>query len=137
MQGKYKLRKVLLIDDDKITNFVNSRLIKKNGQVEHIDVALNGLEAISYLDSLSQKGDDLPDLVLLDVNMPGMNGWEFLESYAPKLKGFNEMTTIVMLSTSLNPDDKTKAESFGVVARYVTKPLTDDVLQGIVSDFFV
>lgn len=128
-----KLNKVLLIDDDKAANFINTRSINKVGLVSQVDVVYNGLEAIVHLESTIHENDAFPDIIFLDVNMPGMNGWEFIESYAPQLEKLKCSFDVVLLTTSHNPDDKLRAEGLKLVSRFVTKPLTEDVLIDIVT----
>lgn len=136
MKMKRKLNHVLLIDDDKVTNFVNKRLIDKVNVVKHVDIVLNGLEAIVHIENAMQEQVGMPELIFLDVNMPGMNGWEFIESYAPQLEKVKDDVVIVLLTTSVNPDDKKKAEGLDLVSRYVSKPLTEPVLMEIIGEHF-
>ena len=130
---KPKLKGIMLVDDDFADNIYHSRVIKKSGCTEEIIVMNNPVEALEYL----QQGDIIkPDLIFLDLNMPQMSGWDFLEEYK-KLPGSHKANAIVvMLTTSLNPDDVSKAEEIGEVAKYLSKPLKKEMLLEILQGKF-
>ncbi|SHF92412.1 Response regulator receiver domain-containing protein [Flavobacterium fluvii] len=135
-----KLNCILLIDDDLATNFINKRILQKANLTDYIHVALNGKEALEYL---SKKGNfesivdyPQPQLILLDINMPVMDGWEFIETYRNLDIENKEDITIVMLSSSCNPADKAKAESIDVVAEFRQKPMNKVALLDILSTNF-
>ena len=136
-----KLNCVLLVDDDFATNFINKKIIQKANITEHIQVALNGKEALDYLcnkgkfestDSEFPK----PQLILLDINMPVMDGWEFIEAYKSLDLTNKGNIAIVMLSSSFNPADKAKAESISEIAAFKQKPMSKDALLGIFEKVF-
>ena len=109
-----KLNSVLLIDDDNATNFISTMLIKKAGITDHIEAVLNGREALDYLTNSGkyERSDGVfpqPMLILLDINMPAMDGWEFAEAISKLEENQKGKIVIVMLTSSLNPDDKEKA----------------------------
>jgi len=135
-----KLNCVLLIDDDEPTNYISKMLIEEANCTEHIQIAENGQSALDYLtnsDSFSNNQEyACPDLIFLDINMPAMNGWEFLEKYDqldPKHKG---RVITVMLTTSLNPDDRLKAQENDSISTFETKPLTSEKLKKILKEYF-
>ena len=130
---KRKLNCILLVDDDPDDNFFHQRIIKKMGITHAIEVARNGLEALEYLKKENQV---TPELMFLDINMPKMNGWEFLEEYKqldPKQKA---RITIMMLTTSANPDDIKRANEIEDVTGIKTKPLSVDMLNEILEMHF-
>jgi len=137
-----KLNCVLLIDDDFATNFINKKIIQKANIAEHIQVALNGKEAIDYLCSKgkleSQEAiNPQPGLVFLDINMPVMDGWEFIEIYknlVPEER--KKEISIIMLTSSFNPADKAKADTIKEIADYRQKTLNETVLHDIVKEHF-
>jgi CheY-like chemotaxis protein len=134
---KKKLNCVLLVDDDDGTNFINRKIIEKAGIAEYIHTSLNGKEAIDYLSKVSNEGIyPQPDLILLDINMPVMDGWEFVEAYENLKIGQKGKIIIVMLTTSLNPDDKKKADHYNAISDFEFKPLTLKKLEEIIKKHF-
>jgi len=102
-----KLNSVLLIDDDMATNFISKMIIKKAGITDHIETVLNGKQALDYLTNSGQyqKEDNIfpqPMLILLDINMPVMDGWEFAEAFEKLDENQKGHIIIVMLTSSLN-----------------------------------
>ena len=135
---KNKLNCVLLVDDDEPTNFLNKMVLEDINCAEKIMVADSGENALDYLEKAEGPNGDLssPDLIFLDINMPAMNGWEFLERYSGLDKQHKANVVIVMLTTSLNPDDCAKANSLPDVSGFETKPLTSEKLQSILEKYF-
>lgn len=131
----------MLIDDDEPTNFLSSMIIEEAGCAGFIEIADSGEKAIDYLLN-SQKFAynnpeyPWPDLILLDINMPAMNGWEFLERYKNIKKKQGDHVIIIMLTTSLNPDDRNKANSTGTVTDFRHKPLTKELLDELLNKYF-
>jgi len=130
-----KLRNILLVDDDDATNFINRKVLESAGVAHHIEVALNGREAINFFKTKSDVSEE-PVLVFLDINMPIMDGWEFLEVYRSLSINKKGNVIIVMLSTTLNPDDITKAENISEVSGFRNKPLTLEMVQEIMEKYF-
>lgn len=138
---KQKLNCILLIDDDEPTNFLSRMLIEDAACTHHIQVAQSGEFALSFLkdqDSHVNSGqvNYVPDLIFLDINMPAMNGWEFLDKYSELKPSWMDKVITIMLTTSYNPDDRKKAEEHSVISRFETKPLTSEKLDKILKDFF-
>ncbi|HLU88551.1 MAG TPA: response regulator [Cyclobacteriaceae bacterium] len=115
-----KLNSIMLVDDDLITNFLHSRLIKKLNISSSIVVTENGEEALDYICQ-----HDPPDVILLDLNMPVMNGFEFLKVFYKKYKN-KVKTKVIVLSSSISRKDRSIASSYGVP--FLTKPLSADEL---------
>ena len=141
MENNDGLNCILLIDDDEATNFIHTIIINKILINVQVPVAINGIVALEYLTKTGryEGRDDLPmpSIILLDINMPGMNGWEFLEEYK-KLPGDQRAKMMVaMLTTSLNPDDRKRAKMYkGEVIEFLNKPLTIENLREIVDSYF-
>lgn len=135
-----KLKNILLVDDDEITNYINSDLLKSLDITEHISIAYNGKEALEYLKKAhsepAPKGYIIPELIFLDINMPVMNGFQFLEEYY-YLLGTQQLTTIVtMLTTSLIKEEVSKALSMvHVVKGYIEKPLTTEIVMEVYNKY--
>ncbi|MGI4759327.1 MAG: response regulator [Janthinobacterium lividum] len=121
---------VLLVDDDATTNFLNRSLLTRLGVAERILVAEDGEQALRELGQYcSPRTSSCPALVLLDVNMPGMNGIEFLEEYRQLPLATQNAVVIVMLTSSLHPHDVQRVAQLSVVADFISKPLTREKVQ--------
>jgi CheY-like chemotaxis protein len=136
-----KLNCILLVDDDAPTNYLNEEIIRDVDCVDHVQIAETGKEALDYLASRGQFTTNgsiypQPDLIFLDINMPGMDGWEFLQEYEKLPPDQRGKMIIVMLTTSLNPEDELKAKASDGIAGFITKPLTREMVQDILERHF-
>jgi CheY-like chemotaxis protein len=133
-----KLNCVLLIDDDEPTNFLNQVIIERAGCAEEIKTVQSGREALDYLmQASSNQTFPCPDLIFLDINMPAMNGWEFLERYRQLDSRHKGKVMIVMLTTSLFPEDRLRSKEIPEISAFQNKPLTEEKLDNILKQFFV
>ncbi|MBM1107898.1 response regulator [Aurantibacter crassamenti] len=130
------LKTVLLVDDDEATNFIHNMVIKQMNCTENIVIKENGIEALEYLTTSLEGKFPQPDLIFLDINMPAMDGWEFLEEYKKLDKNQLAQTVIVMLTTSLNPDDKDKAGQVNGISGFMSKPLTSELVEKVLVQHF-
>jgi len=118
---------VLLVDDDEINNFISIKLIKKALLNTEIMACLNGKFAIDQLVEIQRKDPaKLPDYILLDINMPIMNGWEFLDEYKRLNIDPTGKTKIFIISSSVFSNDINKARSYPLVKDFISKPLNVD-----------
>jgi CheY-like chemotaxis protein len=131
-----KLNCIMLIDDNPHDNFFHEREIKKFNSDLIILVKNSGIDALNYLKSDKNNDGQHPDLIFLDINMPCMNGWEFLEEYGKLDKKLQGQAVVTMLTTSQNPDDKARAKAWGFLFDYITKPLTQDAIKNIFDKYF-
>ncbi|WKN45195.1 response regulator [Tunicatimonas pelagia] len=114
------IHSILLVDDDYATNRYNKIIIGDMAIAHEVHDVLDGEEALEVLKDTSRS---LPDLILLDINMPRMNGWEFLDEL-PKLHCQDlDQVKVYMLSASRNPDDVEKAKKYTMVRGFISKPL--------------
>lgn len=130
---KKKLSCILLIDDNPDDNRFHQIIIKKMGITDSIQIVQNGLEAIEFL---KKQNEVIPELIFLDINMPKMNGWEFLVAYKDLNIEQKAKALIVMLTTSTNPDDEKKAKEIQEVMDFQPKPLSVESLTVILDKYF-
>ena len=128
-----KMKCILLVDDDDDDNYFHKMVIDEMEITDHIEVVFNGLEALAYL---KDENKPKPDLVFLDINMPKMNGWEFLEAHKLLNEEHKAKLIVVMLTTSSNPEDKKRAAAYGDVTDFNSKPLTQEMLTVILERYF-
>lgn len=134
------LDKILCVDDDPITLMLCRKVVEKVDFAKEIITVSNGEEAIQYFDALfeEQKSNDAivyPKLVLLDLNMPVMDGWEFLESYKNKdYPRIFESTRFIVLSSSIDPYDINKSKTYPVIG-FLSKPVTKEMLENLKTQF--
>jgi len=124
---------IMLVDDNKIDNFFHERVIRKNNAAKIILTKDSGFDAIAYL----KRGKEVvqPDVIFLDINMPGMNGWEFIEHYKSLDETLQNSMIVVMLSTSDNPDDRELAKTHQILSDFKTKPLTKEMLEEVLLKY--
>ena len=128
---KKKVHRVLLVDDDDDANFFQERLIRKNYFAESIDKASDGAEALEYLKKRIKENLTLPEIIFLDLNMPKMDGWKFMDEYNKFSEEIKSKITIIVLTSSINPDDAAKAEKTPQVKGYKNKFLTANHLEEV------
>lgn len=138
---KEKLNCIMVIDDDEPTNFINEMVIEEANCTCHLEIVDSGIKALNYLQKAGVCEDKknsiiLPDLVFLDINMPRMNGWEFLDEYRKLNSSCTLKPIIIMLTTSLCPDDKQRAASIPEVAGFENKPLTEEMVHRVIKTYF-
>jgi CheY-like chemotaxis protein len=131
-----KLKSIMLVDDNPDDNFFHQRVINKCNWAEEIILMESARDALSYLESRADNGESCPDLIFLDINMPVMNGWDFLHEYKELNLPSQKSVIVVMLTTSDNSDDKTRAMSLKIVSDFKTKPLTPLMLEDILEKYF-
>lgn len=121
---------ILLVDDDEINNFISIKLIKKAVDNTQITACLNGRFAIDELSEIQRQDPaKLPDYILLDINMPIMNGWEFLDEYKRLNIDPQGKSKIYIISSSVFSNDINKARSYPLVKDFVSKPLNVDKIK--------
>jgi CheY-like chemotaxis protein len=131
-----KLNSIMLIDDDTDDNFFHEREIKKANPATIVMTMNSGMDALEYLKSCKENNMHIPDLIFLDINMPCMNGWEFLQEYSQLVKELQSEVLIIMLTTSGDPDTIVRANKISIVSDYITKPLTKEILENIIKKHF-
>lgn len=124
-----KLERIMLVDDDKNTNFFNRVMLTKFGVANNIISFQSAEQALEYL----RLGIEKIDLIFLDINMPIMNGWDFLEEYEQLDQEAKASILVIMLTASANPEDAIRARQFKSVIKYINKPLDKQTIQEIID----
>ena len=123
----------MLIDDDEVDNFINRRILEVNNFAEKIYVNTSGNSAIEFLQNLyviPELADKLmPKVIFVDINMPLMDGFQFIERFELLLDMAAKKSKIVILSSSANPDDKKRSKQFKNDILFLTKPLSPEGLK--------
>ncbi|MEI6086105.1 MAG: response regulator [Bacteroidota bacterium] len=125
---------VCLIDDDKVYQFTSKMILEATLLTSRITTFFNGQEAIEFfLDPANQQIDILPDVIFLDINMPIMNGWNFLEAFDKIFYTLPKKILIYVVSSSVDDSDMEKSKSFVSVADYVIKPINKEKYRLLLS----
>lgn len=125
----------MLIDDNEIDNFINQKMLEGTNFAEKIFVYSSGKSALEYFKNIGQDQqmikNMMPDFIFLDLNMPVIDGFQFLDEF----KGINlksgNMTRICILTTSINPADRVRSEESKFVVDFLNKPLTEEILDSL------
>jgi CheY-like chemotaxis protein len=129
------IRCILLIDDDPDDNYLHHLIIEESGLFDTVRIVENGQKGLDYLTQTDHPDYARPDVILLDINMPGMNGFEFLERYGQLDQSLRSRLVLLMLTTSINSADTKRATQINDVKGYLPKPLTKAMLEKIMNDY--
>jgi CheY-like chemotaxis protein len=129
MAAPYKF--VMLVDEDEIDNIINQKIIESSSFAERIEVFRSGQDALDFLSANAHNSFELPDLIFLDINMPLMDGFQFLEEFEKQSEPVHAKCRIIMLSSSISPRDIDRAASNKFVKKYLNKPLNARYLDAI------
>jgi CheY-like chemotaxis protein len=129
---EYKYKKAMVIDDNQIDLYIAEMVMATTGFAEKVICVSSAKEALAYLKPLYENPDELPNLIFLDINMPEMTGFDFLNEYQHLPENIRKKCIIMMLTTSLDDDDRTQAESNQFVRKFLNKPLDRDKLAQLI-----
>ncbi len=130
------LRCIMLVDDNKDDNYFHERAIRKSNHATTIVLKSSAEDGLAYLKSRNDDTHSHPDLIFLDINMPGMNGWEFLHEYSTLDKALQSLAIIIILTTSRNSEDVARAHVWSFVSDFITKPLTKEKMNVVREKYF-
>ncbi|MBQ4801541.1 response regulator [Aquimarina sp. MMG015] len=130
-----KIELACIIDDDSVYVNLVKRIIEAKQLCKNLLVFENGKEALSYFEAIltNVSEENIPEIIFLDLNMPVMDGWEFLEQFISIKNNFGKVITLYIVSSSINPLDITKAKNIKGVKDYLIKPVTIEDLESIFS----
>jgi len=132
------IKTVFCIDDDLITLALCEMVIKKASFAESVVTAKNGKEGLNFFSAFFSKNntgfsEEPPQLIFLDLNMPVMNGWDFLEEYLMKYSDRLPNTKVVIVSSTVNPEDFSRANRYEIVIDFINKPLTVEGMEELME----
>jgi len=126
-------KSVLIIDNDPIYRTISQKIIEKLDLAETIYVEKNGYTAIQFLTNVIENSSPLPQIILLDIEMPVMNGWEFMDEYCKIENPLLAEIKIYIVSSSISQIDKDKANTYSEIKGFISKPLTIETLKSILE----
>ena len=128
------IKNVFFVDDDKLFVYLTRKTIEAINFGGHIKEFGDGEEAINYLKEIADNTELLPDIILVDLNMPIMDGWEFLEEYMLIKPGMKKNATIYLVSSSISPHDIERAKNIDLVSAFLIKPLVKEKIIEMLKD---
>lgn len=131
--GSFKIKEIMFIDDDEIVKMVGTKVLKRINYTNEISYFSNGLEALENIlyriNNNEIKVENDPILILLDINMPKMDAWEFMNEFTLLTPEIKDKFKIVIVTSSFNPEDKSKAFSYEEIEDYANKPLSVSIFK--------
>lgn len=133
--SRVAVESVLLVDDDRVTNLMHTRMLRKAQLASRIEVATDGEAALDVLRAHAAAGTAPPQIVFLDLNMPRMNGFEFISAYRGLPAAARAAQDVVMLTTSILPEDRARADADPDVRTFIVKPLRAEALLSVFAAY--
>jgi CheY-like chemotaxis protein len=127
-----QLNNILLIDDDDATCLILKAMLSKNNIVKKFNFCLGGMEALEFLRQ-SELNNDFPQVIFVDLNMPGMSGYEFIPIYEERFYKKHPQTKLAVVTSSMRVKDQQQSLSFESVTKFITKPLTTEKIRSMVE----
>lgn len=129
-----KKKEIWIVDDDNIFQIIVRKIIGKMELFSSFSSYKNGKDAIDALKKAAENNENIPDIILLDINMPVMDGWEFMDEIVSYKSKLNQKIAIYIVSSSIAVQDKDKAKTYAEILGFLSKPITMDALYEIVSE---
>jgi CheY-like chemotaxis protein len=123
-----KLKKIMIIDDDDIFVFVITKVLRHSDLIDILQVLDNGLDALNFFKNNVHNYNVLPDIILLDLNMPILDGWQFLNEYCKISPSIAKCIEIYVCSSSISPTDIAKTKTINEVTDYLIKPISKEII---------
>lgn len=130
-----KIDTLCIVDDDDAFKFLTTMTIEDSDRVDNIMTFSNGQETIEFLESVKDRPEKIPEIILLDLNMPVMDGWEFLNEYISMKPRIGKQITIYIVSSSIDPKDFQKAKLIQEVSDFIIKPITEEKFHELINSF--
>lgn len=127
-------KSVLIVDNDPIYRTISHKLIEKFDLAETIYIKNDGYQAINFITYSIENKTELPKIILLDIEMPIMNGWEFMDEYCKIKNPILTTVEIYIVSSSISQNDKNKAQSYDEIKGFISKPLSLEDLKSILTN---
>ena len=128
------MKKLIFIDDSPLDHFILKRILSKYQLEYEVMCTANGAEVISFLEQNKGNANKLPDVILVDLYMPGFDGWNFLDNVQYLYPSLAKPIRIYILSSSINPQDMEKSKQYSCVRAFIFKPITRAVLEKHIND---
>lgn len=128
------LKQLALVDDDDVFVFLTTRMLEKYKLVDLIKIFDNGYDALVFIKENLDNIEALPDIILLDLSMPIMDGWQFLDEYVKINPKIGKKITIYICSSSISPDDVARAKAINAVSDFIIKPMTKEKLVEMIKN---
>ncbi len=127
-----RIKTLTLVDDDDIFVYLTKKTIEQTRLVDLIKVFGDGQDAINFLIENAGNPEELPEIILLDISMPIMDGWQFLEEFSTLYPRIGKKISIYICTSSISPDDIARAKSISEVSDYIIKPITKEKLLEVI-----
>ncbi|WP_157447075.1 response regulator [Cytophaga aurantiaca] len=125
---------IYIIDDDEIFQFITKKSFERLDRRDDLHFFLNGEDALRSIKEFINGGKDLPDLIFLDINMPIMDGWDFLAELQTLIEGTEKRPDIYMVSSSIDDKDLLKSKTYPMIKDYIVKPIKDVNIKEILNE---
>jgi CheY-like chemotaxis protein len=125
-----KVKHLLMIDDNPLDNYISEVIVTESKFAEKITTMTSAMDALQFLEKLKEApAEEFPDMIFLDIRMPQMDGFEFLEEFKKFPQANNIHCPVIMLTSSDDKKDRDRAFQYPVVKKYITKPLETEILE--------
>jgi two-component system chemotaxis response regulator CheY len=130
------MEQVYIIDDDKANNFLCRLVLEDVGINQHVHSFYLVNDALNALKQAIEISSSFPDLILLDINLPGADGWDFLNVFRNFPQEYKIQSKVFLLSSSIYPDDQERANEYPEILEFLPKPLTIELVERIKQQYF-